>query len=515
MTTINRKFYQIAISLVLLISFVIRYKGVWFGYPLPVHPDEPKIVNTALRILQTGDFNPHFFNYPTLTIYLLMMIYNAFIFWKKLLWDLQTIPMIDFYIVGRMFVVILSTATIYITYKIGDILLHPIVGSAAACFIGGNFLHITNSYTITVDSPVAFWSALSVLMAVLIYEKGSKHQYYLLSGIFAGCAISSKYTAFLCAVPLIVAHVCVARKQKIWLNKSIILGVLAIPVFFILTSPYVVVDYKAFWKAIRYEATHYRTGHAGAESLSNTSFILYGRYLLTQGYGIIPMILAIGGLLWLGLHDTWKALLLGIFPILLFLFVGQYKVYFPRNIVALIPFFALFSGICLYATYLKGTELLAVWRKPVPKRVALFLVLICVLSGIMYSQVAQSLRHIHKITLPDTRWVSLQWIISHLPPGSKIGREHYTPPVEHYSAQFHVVYLGYHALLNNFDKLQFIDYIILSEGDYGRFMNSSEVYSDEASIYKTFFANNTLIKAFVPDGYTIEGPTIKIYAVTH
>src|SRR6185295_9345950 len=31
--------------------------------------DEPQVVNRSLRILQTGDWNPHVFDYPTLVIY--------------------------------------------------------------------------------------------------------------------------------------------------------------------------------------------------------------------------------------------------------------------------------------------------------------------------------------------------------------------------------------------------------------------------------------------------------------
>ena len=80
----DRKFsntiYFWLLFLILIFSFLIRFPGIWFGYPLPVHPDEPRLVQKALNIIHTGDFNPHFFNYPSLNIYLLSIAYTVIAF---------------------------------------------------------------------------------------------------------------------------------------------------------------------------------------------------------------------------------------------------------------------------------------------------------------------------------------------------------------------------------------------------------------------------------------------------
>ena len=56
---------------------VLLFAGLWArgqasreGLPYLHHWDEPFVANRALRILQTGDFNPRFFNYGSLRIYL-------------------------------------------------------------------------------------------------------------------------------------------------------------------------------------------------------------------------------------------------------------------------------------------------------------------------------------------------------------------------------------------------------------------------------------------------------------
>ncbi len=148
------------LAVVVALAFAIRTRGVMFGYPLPVHPDEPRLVETALGMLETGDLNPHFFNYPTLNIYLQALLYAiigrlARSFTTAT--SLSDVPIITFYVWGRFLHVVLSTGTIYLAYAITRWLIHPVAGLAAACFAGASYLHITNSFTITVDSPVAFW----------------------------------------------------------------------------------------------------------------------------------------------------------------------------------------------------------------------------------------------------------------------------------------------------------------------------------------------------------------------
>lgn len=127
-------------------------------------------------------------------------------------------------------------------------------------------------------------------------------------------------------------------------------------------------------------------------------------------------------------------------------------------------------------------------------------------------QVIQAYQYIQIITLPDTRWESVQWIKDHMPTGSHIGREHYTPPIEKYTEQFHVSYLGYFAVVSNPKELN-LDYMIVSSGDYGRFLNSASKYPKEARIYNSFFKNNQLIYELIPDGITLGGPKISIYKI--
>jgi 4-amino-4-deoxy-L-arabinose transferase-like glycosyltransferase len=178
------------LSIILGIAAFLRVKGVWFGYPLAFPTDESRIVETALKMINTGDLNPHFFNYPTLNFYLQALVYKVIMFSSQVFFNLslKDIPEIWFYIAGRLFNVTLSILTILITYEIGKRLFSLTVGLISAGFLSFSFLHVTNSYLIAVDSPAAFWLSLATLMAVLIYTKEKTCLLFIRRGLCWFCS---------------------------------------------------------------------------------------------------------------------------------------------------------------------------------------------------------------------------------------------------------------------------------------------------------------------------------------
>jgi len=493
-------------------AFAIRFKGIWFGYPLPVHPDEPVLVENALRMINTGDLNPHFFRYPTLNIYIQALIYQVIQFSGYIFLDKSPveIPIIWYYLVGRTFNVFISVLTIVITYSIGRRLFSPLAGLVAAFFVSFSYLHIVNSYLITTDTSVAFWASLAALMAVMVYTNGKSAKYYLLAGIFVGLAVNSKYTAFVSIAPLLIVHYMQSRESRKWFDKNLILCLIAVPVAFFITTPYVILDFNRFIADILYEARHYAKGHAGAESFTSTSYYLYARSLIRDGYGPIPMVFSGLGLLWLLRKAPWKAAVIASIPVLIYLFVGRYKVFFPRNLVVAVPFLALLGGAFVFFIHQAALKKFLFLSKP-GGRVVSCLILAAVLSAGVWQQTVHAVSHIRMITLPDTRWVSLKWIEKNIPAGSRIGREHYTPPVERYTDKFDTVYLGFVAVVESPLALRNLDYMIVSSGDYGRYLWQQDRYPAESKAYLKFFATHHLIKEFIPDQETLGGPRISIY----
>ena len=314
---------------------------------------------------------------------------------------------------------------------------------------------------------------------------------------------------------ILVAHYTQSRGDKVWIDRNLIVCLLAIPIAFLLTTLYAVLDYKSFIADIRFEAVHYSSGHFGHEGLTSTSFYLYGNYLITKGYGTIPIIFAGLGLIWLLRKAPWKAAIIVVIPIVLYIFVGRYKVFFARNLMATIPFLSLLSGFFIFALYETLTKKLSFLSKPT-RALVVTVALIIVLSSSVWQQIVVVLNHIEWITLPDTRWVSIEWIKMNLPSGSIVGREPFTPPVEKYTGKFNIRYFDIFDLAYlDYSVVKKLDYMILSFFSYGKFLNNSHVYLEEAKAYKEFFKTHELVKEFIPDGKTLGGPRIRVYKIKH
>ena len=60
----------LAVGGILILAAALRLSHVKAGVPYAVGVDEPEIMERVVRMMKTADFNPHFFDWPSLTIYL-------------------------------------------------------------------------------------------------------------------------------------------------------------------------------------------------------------------------------------------------------------------------------------------------------------------------------------------------------------------------------------------------------------------------------------------------------------
>jgi len=72
------------LTAVLAIAAAARLWFLTAGVPYAVGIDEPQVVDRALRILHTGDWNTHLFDYPTLVIYLHAVVAIVRFLWGAL-----------------------------------------------------------------------------------------------------------------------------------------------------------------------------------------------------------------------------------------------------------------------------------------------------------------------------------------------------------------------------------------------------------------------------------------------
>jgi hypothetical protein len=116
------------IDLALLIAILavaagLRLVRIDSGIPFALGIDEPELLVRAVRMMQSGDFNPHFFDYPSLPIYLhLFVAIGRFLVgaMSHEFRELAKVDFTDFVLWSRMATAAMGVATVYVTYRIGQ-----------------------------------------------------------------------------------------------------------------------------------------------------------------------------------------------------------------------------------------------------------------------------------------------------------------------------------------------------------------------------------------------------------
>jgi 4-amino-4-deoxy-L-arabinose transferase-like glycosyltransferase len=507
-TNLSRLF----LLLILLSAFSVRVYGIKFGLPYLYHIDEHALVNRALRMLITGDFNPHWFHWPSLYFYVQAGVYLIHYLWgvsQGLYISLAEAPQAGFYLWGRFTTAAIGTATVYLVYQIGKEMFNQRVGLLAALLLSFSFLHAEHSHYITPEVPMTFWVALSFLYACRMFQRGETKD-YILASLFAGLAFATKYNGFLIFFPVVVAHL-LNSWGKTFFNSKLFLSFFFFALGMFLGAPYIFLDVPGFLDpniGIVYDIRHYSVlGHPGAEKANNWLFYLKD---LSQGVGTVVFGLAAMGLALILIKERKKGAFLSLFPVVYFAAISSLKVVFGRNLIPVVLFTSIFAGYLVDDVLTRLKTRYGKFRKA--ENVALALVLVLALT----IPAKNILQWDWQISQKDTRTKAAEWVYRNIPLGSKIALQSYTP-------QLKGNYLGViepfgpapdHNL--KWYQQESIQYAIFSSNMYDRFLNDRSLDEKETRRYEELFSLLTsggfLLREFNPSDLT-PGPTIKIFKI--
>lgn len=224
------------------------------------------------------DWNPHFFNYPSLSIYLHFFIQQlhflvgkaAGVFGSTADYELSlfidpTLPVL----LGRSLGVVCDMLTVFFAWRIGERLRRG-SGIWAALLIALAATAVDTSRQIFSDTVMTTLALASLERMMACVVDGGRRR-FIAAAVLAGLAASAKYPAGLLVLPLIwVAW----RRQGVncwrWL---LIAGGISLAAF-IATSPYVVLDFDSFWTNFITERTHMAEGHMGVIGRNGAGFLL-------------------------------------------------------------------------------------------------------------------------------------------------------------------------------------------------------------------------------------------------
>jgi len=503
---------NLKLALVMLLALGLRFVGLSQSLPYIDNPDEPTMVNGAIKMLQSGDFNPHYFRWPSLPIYAQFVISIPTFFAGvsnssvSSIKDLANIPTESFFLSGRIMSAILGSATVFLTFRLGKLLYSPAVGLMAALIVAVLPLQAEHSHYVTPDMIVTFFAALTLLFAAYIYKTGAQSWYWWV-GVAAGLTLGSKYNVGVVLFTVLLAHFLAPKERRgrlKWLAGSFGLAAGV----FLLTTPFAILDLPGFLNEIAFQVRHYTIlGHGSASEEASWSAYLGNFY--QEAFVYQAIVIMAGGIL-LALLRQWREdwLVLS-FPAVGFLFFASARVHFSRNLLPLLPPLAILSAGFLLA--LAGWLLRFVPALKLGKpKVALGGLSLGLFAVFFAFAIQHSILTDRYYLQPDTRRTAGDWIVQNIPAGAKLRLEPQTPilPAGRYPGSDERRPIGAHPL--EWYKQQGYDYLIASSYYY---RDLSATDPEAAANYQALFQKGRLLIEFVGENNSYPGPTLKIFKV--
>lgn len=341
--TKHEKFVMPAI---LLVGLGLRLIGLNVGLPKSPDPREVLIAQDVLNLMHFAA-PPEIYNWPgTAWFYLIAGIGKLFSIGKSLLPE-------DVILLARFVNVLLSTATLWFTYRLGACCYNRRVGQIAAGFLAVAMLHATNeSRFALVDIPATFCVTLFlwILMRGRACNARIQVPHLIWLGIAAGIGFAVKFTTVFAGLAALgFIGTARLRVQQI----LTIVGVAALT--FTLLCPYWLIDlvspkWNLFFEDFWYEATHYQRGHFGLFATVETGGVarfIYLWTLLKWGMGWPLALLALFGVMHALVVRRRVEFALLAFVIPYLLFIGAHKVKFTRHLLILYPVLTVFAAAML------------------------------------------------------------------------------------------------------------------------------------------------------------------------
>ena len=188
------------LAVIVLSAAALRFWSLGAGIPYAIGVDEPEIMDRAITMMRTGDFNPRFYDYPGFYIYLQMVV--ACVRFLAGAMSGEWFALADarpeqFYLWARAVTATLGTATVALVYFIG-LRWGTRYALVAASLMAVVPLHVRESHYVLTDVPVTFFVTLTFLLSLRAHEQ-ARAMPFLLAGVAAGAGSGHQVHRRACA----------------------------------------------------------------------------------------------------------------------------------------------------------------------------------------------------------------------------------------------------------------------------------------------------------------------------
>jgi hypothetical protein len=362
----------VALAAILVGAATLRIVGIAYGTPFALlSPDEKSIVPRAWHMVHGGGLDPHWFDYPTLLMYLLA--------------PFQALSSSPSYLEARIVVLVLALGAVAASWWLGDRAYGGAAGAVAAALVAVETTAVAYSRMAVTDIPLMLGVAATLALAV----SGRIE----LAGLAAGLATSAKYPGVLLIVPLVVAGY---RRPR-----RLLVGLLLSAAAFCATSPFFFVHLSS---AVSRAYDVQRLANKGWLGFEN-DYVAPIAFTVRLWHGLGPalIICAVGVVVALVRRERADLILLS-FVVIYSLDLSTLGSHFDRYILPLLPPLGAMAGRL---------------RALVPVTLLLLVV-----------PLTWSIRDARTLTKTDTRVVAHSWVEHHLRHATKIAIDPSLTPFE-------------------------------------------------------------------------------------
>ena len=449
---------KLALAAILGGAAALRVVGVAYAHPFALFsPDEMSIVPRAWHMAHGGGLDPHWFDYPTLLMYVLA----PFQAW-------QAHPS---YLSARIVVIVLALGAVAASWWLGRRAYGNLAGIVAGTAVAVETTHVTYSRMAVTDVPLTLGVAVSLTLLVLGRIE--------LAGLAAGIATSFKYPGVFLLVPLVL----VGWRQP----RRVLVGVALSAVAFAATSPYFMVHFGSALSRAYQVQNISRHGWLGFEHDHIAPIAFTGQ--LWHGFGPV-LLIAVAGLVIALLRRTRTDVILASFVIVYFADLCTLGAHFDRYTLPLVPPLAALAG-----------------RMRALAPVTLLLLVV---------PLTWTIRDDARLTKTDTRVVARHWVERNVSGASRIAVDPSLPP---FTNSYRVVKLDLPLPTESAPdrdrdlkrlRLEDVRYIIVTGAVADRVLAAREHYPSETRFYESL---KRLKRVFYvrKDQGDLNGPWVAIY----
>lgn len=437
---------KIILFSIIILGFLLRIFNLNWDNGFIFHPDERAIIMAVDKLdypsslkdffSPESNFNPKFFAYGNLPMYLLKFLSDIF----------STINPIysqygGLHIIGRLINALVDTLTIFLVFLLSKKLFNTKIALLSAFFYAIAVFPIQNSHFFTVDILLTFFTALTLWFIINYTAKPSSIAAFFV-GMSFGLALATKVSIFPLILVLILGFILSLKSNK-KLNLQEALGKLidflvfsfATIFTFFIAQPYVLIDFDNFFNQITIQSKMGSNPFIFPYTLQYVEKvpILYElRNIIFFGLGTPLSLLSLLGIglltfrLISKVKSNFKIATIVVFFWLYFLLVSSYAVGWMRYLLPIYPILAISAGVFSIQTISFVQKKYFVNKK--------FLSIISLIITIAATSIwAISFMSIY--TNENTKMESSRWINENIQPSSTIAIEHWDDQLPIYGVE--------------------------------------------------------------------------------